>query len=93
MRDFANRTSRLVDDKVIAFTRGHGADALHAYFNLSGENRPLPHEVRHDDALLFTSEGPHYGGVRSASHTEHLLPYECLVIGFASTVPANAAGS
>jgi maltooligosyltrehalose trehalohydrolase len=98
MRDFANRTSRLVDEKVMAFTRGQGAEALHAYFNLSGENRPLPHEGRHDDdAMLFTSESPQYGGTRGrrggGAAPEHLRPYECLVIGSASTVRAGAAGS
>ncbi len=79
MRDFANRTSRLVNENVIEFTRGTALSRLRAYFNLSGEEQPLPQPVA-DDAVRFTSESSQYGGKRSGTRIARLLAYECLVI-------------
>ena len=94
LRDYANRSSHLLQRSVIEFTRGgRESSIVRAYFNLSGETQALPQPPRGDEAVLFTSEAPQYGGTRSGTRLEHLLPYECLVIGSASNVPANAAGS
>lgn len=80
MRDFGNRSARLLDGNVIEFTRGRGPSALRAFFNLSDRSRPLPSHERAGEALLFTSEAPQYGGSRSEMAPGKLLPFECRVL-------------
>lgn len=56
-----------------------GENDLHAYFNLTGEPRPLA-DPR--GTLLFTSEAIRYGGQRpDAAIPKELRPYECAVFG------------
>ncbi len=81
MRDFANRSSRLVNEKVVEFTRGQGESSLRAYFNLTAENQSPPQPLVEGDVVLFASEARQYGGTREGTRLEHLLPYECVVIG------------
>ncbi|HEV2296174.1 MAG TPA: malto-oligosyltrehalose trehalohydrolase [Tepidisphaeraceae bacterium] len=80
MRDFAHRSSRLLDGNVIELTRGQGDSLLRAFINLSGQNQPPPQAFSPHAVVLFTSEAPQYGGMRQETNLEHLLPYECLVI-------------
>ncbi len=93
LRDFVNRSSQLLDGDVVEFTRGADASAVRAYFNLSAEDQQLLRAPQGDETVLFSSEAPQYGGSRGGSRLQHLMPYECLVIGSASCLPGNAAGS
>jgi maltooligosyltrehalose trehalohydrolase len=95
MRDYANRSARLLDGDVVEYLRGSASagSSLRVYFNLSADEQPLPQPLVGEDAVLFTSEAPRYGGKRSGTQLAQLLPYECLVIGCASSVPVTLPGS
>jgi maltooligosyltrehalose trehalohydrolase len=85
LRDFTTRTARLLSGEghpaVIEFTRGSGADAIRAYFNLTPETQPLP-TPRATESILFASEYTHYcGGRRREDPTDTVRPFECIVLG------------
>jgi maltooligosyltrehalose trehalohydrolase len=86
LRDFVARRAALRPDPatgpVLEFVRGAAPVALHAYFNLSADARPLPAEVPAGLRMLHSSEWRDYGGARAAGDTfAELYPFECLVFG------------
>jgi maltooligosyltrehalose trehalohydrolase len=87
LRDFENRTARLVPDvdagPVLELTRGREpAGTVRAFFNLDGRPRPLPRGDSEGQRVLFSSEADRYaGGRRSTSALHELQPYECVVFG------------
>jgi maltooligosyltrehalose trehalohydrolase len=76
MRDYVNRTSRLLPRDVLELTRGRNAE-LRAYFNLTDRHAEFP-----PGTVLLRSEAARYGGQREAGDTANkLFPYECVVTG------------
>jgi maltooligosyltrehalose trehalohydrolase len=80
LRDFVNRTARLLpeaDGALLELTRGRSVTAL---FNLTGERRVLPGSARSAGEQMFSSESARYGGGRAGDHAaDVILPHECLV--------------
>ena len=89
LRDFTTRSARVLaedaDGAVLELVRGRGDDAVQAFFNFAGRQRPL-HERRCGSwAPLFSSEAAGYCGDRAdAARVENLRPFECVVFGPAS---------
>jgi maltooligosyltrehalose trehalohydrolase len=88
LRDFANRSARLLPDPdagpVLVLTRGGGAqgETLQAFFNLSDRRQPLPEAGLRPEGVLFSSEAGRYLGNRPAREpVADLLPHECVVLG------------
>jgi maltooligosyltrehalose trehalohydrolase len=90
MRDFVNRTARLVGEQgnggVVEFVRGTDAGAsagqLRAYFNLSDRAAPLPAPPGPAEKVLFSSESSGYCGTRKRlAGVKELLPFECVATG------------
>jgi maltooligosyltrehalose trehalohydrolase len=86
--DLTNRAARLLPEggAVLELVRGGRNPAagktLHAYFNLTDSQQPLPAAAVPGQALLFSSEATHYCGERRARQgVRQLLPYECVVFG------------
>jgi len=90
MRDFVNRTARLVGEEgaggVVELVRGTDAGAsagqLRAYFNLAARAAPLPSPTGPSEKVLFSSESSGYCGTRKKlADVKELLPFECIAIG------------
>ena len=88
LRDFVNRSASLSAGQedgrdVLELKRGSDpANGLRAYYNLSGEPRPLQIDEVSGSGVLFSSESLTYGGSRDQLDTvSELLPYECVALG------------
>jgi maltooligosyltrehalose trehalohydrolase len=82
LRDFVNRTARLLPEGEAAILELIRSQTMTAFFNLTGEPQSLPTDGRERGALRFSSEFKRYGGSRAAdADVEELLPYECMVFG------------
>ncbi len=69
------------DRGVLVLERGAGA-ALVAWFNVSGEQTPLPETPPAGRSLLASTESERYGGTRTAGEVPDALePYEVLIWG------------
>ena len=96
MRDFVNRTARLVGEEgaggVVELVRGTDAGAsagqLRAYFNLFDRGAPLPSPPGPSEKVLFSSEFSGYCGTRKKlADVNEMLPFECIAIGPAGWQP------
>jgi len=83
LRDFRNRTARLLPDAdegpILELVRGaKDAEALWIYFNLSASSQPFP--GRADAVPLLSTEAARYQGSRiHEGGIREMAPYECLV--------------
>jgi maltooligosyltrehalose trehalohydrolase len=87
LRDFENRSTRLLPSGVLEMIRGtaSAADGLTVWFNLSGRPQSLTPDPAPGRDALFSSEAPAYGGQRNDRMARNrLLPHECMVGGPAS---------
>jgi maltooligosyltrehalose trehalohydrolase len=85
LRDFRRRSARLLPGKeaaVLELVRGERgrADALQAFFNLTGQTQALDADLP-EATVLFRSEARQYGGAVEGRPTSELRPYECVVHG------------
>jgi maltooligosyltrehalose trehalohydrolase len=90
LRDYVTRTAEILPGGLLQLTRGH--DGFTAWFNLSGEPRPLPRRASNADILLFASESARYCGDRTDGSLAELRPYECVAFGPAGWTEVGTLG-
>ena len=85
LRDFENRSARLVDGgTMLELIRGgrSSGGSVRALFNLGDRPVRLPDGTAGETSVLFRSEAPEYGGARrGAGPIDELASFEFIVLG------------